>query len=310
MVPDASEGRPNFLVIGAAKSGTTALWHQLRQHPQIYMSPRKHTRHFAYEVEDPGFCGPASKRPSVPYAVADADAYRALFAGVEDEAAVGEASHSYLYQPAAPERIRRYASGMKLIAMLRQPAERAFSHYNQMIRDGREPLENFGRALEAEEARVRKNWWPDFHYARMGLYHVQLQRYFGLFDRRQIKVYLYDDFQADPLGVLRDAFEFLDVDATFGPQAMIKYNASGRPKSRFVYQALQKLRSAKPLAERALPGRYYRSLLRAGGHLHNRNLSKARLSSRVRRQITDDLFEEDIVKLQELIGRDLSGWLT
>lgn len=302
-------GRPNFLIIGAAKSGTTALWHGLRQHPQIYVSPRKHTRHFAYEVENPDFRGPGPENVSVPYAVVNDEAYHALFEGVDSETAIGEASHSYLYRPEAPERIRGYAPGMKLIAILRDPAERAFSHYRQMIRDGREPINDFVRALEEEGARIRGRWWPDFYYVQMGLYHNHLKRYFDLFERDQIGVYFYDDFRADPSGVLQSIFRFLDVDDAFVPEAAVTYNASGIPKSRIVHSALQRVRRVRPVVERLFPERNYRFLLRVGSDLHNRNLTKSRLRPEVREEVIDEYFREDIIKLQRLVQRDLAAWL-
>ncbi len=301
--------RPNFLVIGAAKSGTTALWHSLKQQPQIYMSPRKHTRFFAFEVEDPGFRGPSPRNPSLPYAITDIDAYHALFGGATEETAIGEASHSYLYRPGAAGRIHEYALSMKLIAILRQPAERAYSHYGQMIRDGREPLDDFVQALEAEEARIRDHWWPDFHYVQIGLYHAQLKRYFDLFERDRIKVYLYEEFGSDPSKVLRDIFRFLDVDDMIVPETIIRYNASGTPKNRVLHTLLQKSRRVRPLVERLLTEEQTRRVLRVGSSLHNRNLAKPRLSPELRARVTDAYFRDDISKLQDLLQRDLSAWL-
>ena len=303
-----AETKPNFLIIGAAKSGTTALWHSLRRHPQIYMSSRKHTRFFAYDAEDPEFQGPALEAEASPYSIKDVDAYHALFAGVGDETAIGEASHSYLYRPEAPGRIREYASGMKLIAMLRDPAERAFSHYRQMVRDRREHIPDFVRALEAEEGRVRDGWWPDFRYVGMGLYHDQLKRYFDLFEHDQIRVHLYEDFESNPQEVLRDIFRFLNVDTTHLPETAIRYNASGIPRSGIVHALLQKARLAKPAMERLLPEEQARRVLRAGSALHNRNLNRAKLSSQTRRTVTERYFADDILKLEGVIQRDLSAW--
>ncbi len=305
----ASVRIPNFIIIGAAKSGTTSLWHYLKQHPQIYMSLRKHTRFFAFEVEEPGFRGPPPEQPSVPYAVADIEAYHALFDGATCETAIGEASHSYLYRPEAPGRIQEYAPRMKLIAILRNPAERAFSHYRQMVRDEREPITDFVRALEEEEARIRDNWWPDFHYVHLGLYHDQLKRYFDLFDRDQIKVYLYEDLNSDPRSLMKDTFGFLGVDDAFVPEMTVRFNASCIPESKFLHLFLQKLRLIMPVVERLAPKSQYRRLLRIGGTLHNRNLAKPKLSPEVRRRVTNDYFREDILKLQRLIQRDLSSWL-
>lgn len=304
-----SMARPNFLIIGAAKSGTTSLWHYLGQHPRIYMSPRKHTRFFAFEDEDPKFAGPGPRNPSRPYAIADIDEYHALFEKATGETAIGEASHSYLYRPEAPARILRYEPGMKMIAVLRDPAERAYSHYRQMIRDGREPLRDFVCALEAEKERVAGGWWPDFHYVRMGLYGAQLRRYFELFERDQIRVYLYDDLVADPVGMLRDVFTFLNVDNALLPEVILKYNASGVPRNGAVHTYLQGLRLAKPVARRYLPGGWYRHLLHAGSYLHNKNLMKPQLAPGTRRMVIDEYFLEDMLGLQDLIRRDLTGWL-
>ncbi len=300
---------PNFVIIGAAKSGTTSLYQYLSQHPQIYMSPRKHTRFFAYETEDPPFRGPGPVDPPTPYAVADIESYHALFDGVTDETAVGEASHSYLYQAQAARRIKEYAPSIKLIAILRNPAERAFSHYRQLVRNGRERLASFAGALEAEDARVRDNWWPDFHYARIGLYHQQLRRYYELFGRDQIKVYLYEDLSRDPAGMLQDVFRFLEVDDSFTPEAGIRYNASGLPKNRIVHAILQKLRRLEPAAASVFSEGQMRFLLRLGSGLHNRNLTSQRLSPELRAEVTNLHFREDILKLQDLIGQDLSAWL-
>lgn len=303
------KARPNFLIIGAAKSGTTALYRFLGQHPHVYVSPRKHTRFFSFETEEPSFRGPGPKVPSKPYAVADIEAYHDLFGGVAGETAIGEASHSYLYRPEAARRIREYDPGMKLIAVLRQPAERAYSHYRQMIRDGRELLHDFLRALGEERARIEDYWWPDFHYVQVGLFYAQLRRYFDLFGRHQIRVYLYEDFSTDPFGVLRDVFHFLGVDDAFVPEATVRYNASGLPKSKTLHWSLQRLRLARPMVERLLPEEQSRRLLRFGGSLHNRNLTKPGLSPKVRGRVIDQYFREDILELQTLIQRDLSAWL-
>jgi hypothetical protein len=306
---DTATKAPNFIIIGAAKSGTTSLYHYLAQHSQIYMSPRKHTRFFAYEVERPTFRGPGPVDPPTPYAIADIESYHALFDGVTHETAIGEASHSYLYQTQAARRIKEYAPGMKLIAILRHPTDRAFSHYRQLIRNGREKIADFIEALEEEETRVRGNWWPDFHYVQIGLYHRQLQRYFELFSPDQIRVYLYEDFSLDPAGVLRDVFRFLEVEDSFTPEANIRYNASGDPQNRTVHAVLQRLRRIEPVAARVCSEEQLRLLRRIGSAIHNRNLTRRRLPPELRAKVTDAYFREDILRLQDLIRRDLSAWL-
>jgi hypothetical protein len=253
--------------------------------------------------------GPAAKNTSVPYAIADIGSYHALFDGVTSETAIGEASHSYLYQPIAAKRIRDYALNIKLIAILRNPAERAFSHHRQMVRDGREPTNDFVRALTQEEARIRDNWWPDFHYVRLGLYYEQLRRYFDLFAPEQIKVYLYEDLNSSPRTVMQDTFRFLGVDDGFVPDADARYNASGVPRNKALHASLKALRRTRPVARRLLPGALYRRLLSVGSDAHNRNLTKAHLAPNVRRRVIEDYFRQDILDLERLLQRDLSVWL-
>jgi Sulfotransferase family len=296
---------PNFLIIGTAKSGTTALYNYLKQHPQVYMSPVKEPKFFAYEGEKLDFRGPGD-RVANSSVVTDIEAYRALFAKASGETAVGEASPLYLYIPKARERISRYVPEAKLIAILRNPAERAYSHFSQMVRDGREPLDDFSQALGAEEGRVRDNWAFGWHYKRMGFYHAQLERYFDAFGRDQIKVYLYEDLKTDPVGVLRETFRFLDVDDAFVPDMSLKHNVSGIPKSRALHAFIRQSHPIKSVFKPFVPEQLR---LRLKTSLRNRNLRQPPPLSREARKELAEAYREDILKLQGLIRRDLSTWL-
>jgi len=306
---------PNFLIVGAPRAGTTSLWRYLESHPQVYMSPVKEPKFFAFEGEEADFRGPSPEDSpgdtSVPWAITDLEAYRALFDGVTDETAVGEASTIYLYyNEKACERIRHYAPEAKLIAVLRDPAERAYSHFLFMRSHSREPLTDFARALDAEAERVREGWWPAFHYARTGFYHEQLSRYSELFGWDRIRVYLYEDLQADPSGVTRDMFRFLGVDDTFVPDDVsVRYNPSGIPRSERLYALLYSgFRRARPYVEPHLPNGLRQRVPRVVATLKHRNLDKPRLSTEVRGRLIEE-YRDDVLKLQELIGRDLSSWL-
>jgi hypothetical protein len=308
-IAETSVKTPNFLIIGGAKSGTSALWHYLKQHPQVYMVPRKHTRFFAYDVEYPDFRGPAPSAPGTPYSVVNAEDYHALFDGVTSEKAIGEISWTYLYRPEAPGRIKEYAPDIKLIAILRHPTDRAYSHYRQNVKAGREQITDFIQALEEECVRVRDGWWPEFHYVQVGLYAAQLERYLQLFNRDQIRIYLHEDFEANPSGFLRDVLQFLDVDESFTPEAFIRYNSAATPKSEALHTLLQSMKAVRPAVERFIPKELRRRVLRLGSTLHKRNLARPELSPKVRKSVTDKYFREDILRTQDLIGRDLSSWL-
>jgi hypothetical protein len=297
---------PNFLIIGAQKSGTTALYHYLKQHPQIYMSPVKEPYFFALENEELNFRGPRDLEILSQMVVTDFGAYCELFRNVSNEMAVGEASAGYLHSPKALERIRRYAPDAKLIAVLRDPAERAYSSFLHMVRDGREPLGDFERALQAEETRIRDNWGPIWHYKQKGFYYGQLKRYFEAFGRDQVKVYLYEDLKGDPLGMLQDTFRYLAVDDAFVPDMSLRHNISGVPKNRALHSFLRRPHPVKSAAKLFVPEGVRVRLVTS---LRNRNLSRPpRLSPEVRGRLVGE-YREDILRLEELIQRDLSGWL-
>jgi hypothetical protein len=293
---------PNFLIIGAAKSGTTSLYHFMNQHPQIYLSPVKEPHFFAFEGRDPSTQGPGDKIVS---AITNLEAYKALFKETANEIAIGEASTTYLYIPSAAERIRYHLPEAKLIAILRHPSERAYSAFMHLVREGRELLTDFDQALRAEEMRRCSNWEPLWHYTQEGFYYTQLKRYFDRFDQRQIKVYLHEDFSTNPLGILQDIFNFLEVDDVFIPDFSIRYNVSGIPRNRVLHTFVSKQNPVKMILKPFLSVRL-RHRIRT--KLMNRNLVKPPLSPAVRKQLID-LYREDILKLQNLIKRDLAQWL-
>jgi hypothetical protein len=198
---------PNFLVIGAGKSGTTSLYRYLAQHSDVFMSPVKETNWFAYEGQG----------DSLRYPIRTRDAYERLFEGVAAERAVGEASPQYLKSTVAAERIAAALPGVRLVALLRHPVDRAYSSYLHSLRDA---LERRG---------VEEALQPGSRYVELGLYHPQLSRYFERFDRSRIKVILYDDLAADPAAVMRDLYAFLGVDESF--PSMLR-PATTRPRSR------------------------------------------------------------------------------
>jgi hypothetical protein len=303
---------PNFLVVGAQKGGTTALYQYLKQHPEVYMSPVKEPHFFAFEGERLDLRGPRDLEILSHIAVTEVEAYRELFRGTSGETAVGEASAVYLYSPKAPERIKHHIPEAKLIAVLRHPAERAYSSFLHMVRDGREPLDDFAAALEAEEARIRGNWGHIWHYKRAGFYHAQLERYYERFEREQIRVYLHEDLDEDPAGVLRDVFRFLGVDGAFVPDTSTRHNVAGIHKSKSLHALHAFLIEPRPIKAALKPllptglRRLAVALLVNG--IRNRNLVKPPFPAEVRARLVEE-YREDVLKVQGLIGRDLSKWL-
>jgi hypothetical protein len=299
---------PNFLVIGAVKSATTSVYHYLKQHPEIYMSPTKETSFFAIEGDDLDFNGPGFQQTYLyKCGIRDLDTYQAEFAGVTNEKAIGEASPIYLYfTPKAPQRIRHYLDRPKLIAILRHPAERAFSHFLNNIRDRREPLTDFAAALQDEKRRLQENWGPAWHYQEIGFYSRYLREYFQRFEREQIRVYLFEDLKANPIATMQDIFRFLKVDDTFIPDFSGKYNQSYTRKSELLHDMIFTSNPLKAAVKTLVPAGVTRKL---ATRINKQNRAKPKLSPQIRQQLVD-LYREDILQLQDLLQRDLSAWLS
>src|SRR5947209_2632070 len=135
MTSHRDPGLPTFLIIGAMKSGTTALYHALRQHPDIWMSPEKEPHFFAFEDQEIPYAGPRDRYILESMTVRDIAAYRRLFEPGAAKAAAGEASVMYLYLPHVPPRVKERVPTARLIALLRNPVDRAYSSYMHMVRD-------------------------------------------------------------------------------------------------------------------------------------------------------------------------------
>jgi hypothetical protein len=215
---------PNFLVIGAMRSGTTSLYSYLSQHPQIFMSPIKEPRFFALEKESfDALWDKDSPAEQTVWAssVTTLTGYQALFKEVTSEKAIGEASPLYMvWSEKAVPRIKHHIPTARLIAILRNPVERAYSHFKYYVMKGIESQTDFAEAFAQDTLN------PRWEYKFIGFYYAQLKPFFEAFDRAQIRIYLYDDLQSQPEALLKDLFRFLEVDATFKPDMLIKYEES------------------------------------------------------------------------------------
>lgn len=288
---------PNFLILGAQKAGTTSLYFYLAQHPEIYMSPVKEPHFFTFGDGNTNYKDPDFDPNRL---VIDFQAYQSLFDGVTNEKAIGEASPSYLYNPRAVQQIKTYIPSAKFIAVLRNPIERAFSNYMHCRRDGRETFSTFESALAQETQRINSGWSDLWHYQQQGFYFEQLSRYFANFNPNQIKIFLYDDFQKKPHEMVKQILEFLDVDPTWTPDISAKHNVSGVPRNSL---ALNIIKGAKPF------NRAFKRIVPSTTRKALRELILVRptISTSVRESL-EELYFEDVLKVQALIDRDLSHW--
>lgn len=305
---------PNFFIIGAQKAGTTSLYHYLAQHPQIYMSPVKEPRFFDHEINSDGEVVEVGRGVSVRHSTpkfSNIEEYRTLFRGVRNETSVGEATPLYINTPGTAERIKRYVPEARVIALLRNPADRAYSSFLHARRYGKEPLTDFAQALREEEDRARDNWRNVFLYRSAGLYHAQLQRYFDLFGREKVGVWLYEELQEDPVSLTRGVMRFLGVDDSFVPNTSSKHNPAAVPNGDFSRAMMRVMdKTATAFLKVFTPGsRVYPLASKARRSIQSRFVVKPPpIDPKVRGELIDG-YKEDILKLQNLIGRDLSVWL-
>ena len=209
--------------MGAAKAGTTSLYSELAQHPAIYMSPMKEP-HFFSRIE------PAPRREAFFPHVTDEDEYLALFRGAANEEVLGEASTSYLWDTHAAERISRVIPEARILVMLRDPVDRAYSQYWNDVREGIEK-QPFLDALLAEQRSGPRRWGVSSLYIDCGRYADQVARYLDRFGAK-VHVLFFEDFIGDPAGATGEVLSFLGLrPANAGPQ-LGRANPASLPRNR------------------------------------------------------------------------------
>ncbi len=298
---------PTFAIIGAAKAGTSALYLYASQHPEIYTPPGvKETNFFALGERPPDFRGPGDEQ-WVRTSIHRRGDYLALFDAPEARAAraTGEASPLYLYHPAAPAAIRRHAPSIRLVAVLRNPVDRAFSSYLHTVREGRETA-SFEQALRLEQERIDANWEFIWHHRAVGLYAAQLRRYLEAFGSEQLLVVTYEEFRQRPVEVMREVFVHLGVDPDFVPDMRVHPNATGVPRNRALHGFLANdsvvKRALRPLLPAGFRSRLNDSLL-------NRNLQRPEPAAETRAALARS-FAAEIRDVGAIVGRDLEGLWT
>lgn len=296
---------PNFLIVGAAKCGTTSLYHYLKQHPAIYMPAHIKETFFLSQTTQAMFPGPGNFYATL--AIQTLDNYQKLFTDIRDEKAIGEACVAYLfyYEIAINRILQLLGKDVKIIICLRDPSDRAYSNYLHHVKDNIEPL-SFLEAIEAENWRREAGWWWGFEYVTASLYCRQVQAYLDAFGQEKVLIILYDDLVQKPIQVLTNIFEFLEINAQFMPDISTKYNISVVPRNKFLREFLTQSNPIRSTLKRILPGNIYWRLVTKLLTLNSRESPK--LSKAQRRRLIPK-FRKDILKLQDLIQIDLSHWL-
>jgi hypothetical protein len=305
------EGLPDFLVIGAGKSGTTSIDKYLNQHPEVFVPRSKEPNFFGYEnMKAEDFIDRPGDLAHFKNSVTNLDDYLKIFAEAKPGQVRGETSNTYMYHEQAPYRIKYYIPDVKLIAVLRQPAGRLYSRFLHLARENRTPTENFSDCLDKDSV-----WWTRNDLIKEGFYYKNLVKYYELFPNENIRVYLYEELQQSPLQVMREIYYFLGVDSTFTPDVSLRYNESGFVKNKFLNRIIGQGGILSRTLRAVLPGKLMQSLKgnltlkKKMLDLRGKNLHKPMMDPEIKRKLTLDVYGSDIRKLEKLINKDLSHWL-
>jgi len=297
---------PGIFIVGAAKSGTTAMSDYLGAHPDIFMA-RKEMHVFGSDLQ---FAPHFYRRNLTEYAKEFRDA--------TNQRLSGEASVWYLLSRNAATEIHQFNPDARILIMLREPVEMMYSLYHQFLYDGNEHLATFEDALAAEEGRragklvSRQAYLPQgLLYREAARYSDQVRRYFEIFGRERVHVILYDDFAADTAGTYRRALEFLEVAPDFQPDfKIVNGNKGVRSPALRAFLRNPRIWSAALAIRRVAPEFVFTTMQQVEARLRKFNTSpekRAPLSTALHAQLKR-AFAPEVERLSELLGRDLTPW--
>lgn len=293
---------PNFVVIGAAKAGTTSLHGWLAQHPQIFVPRQKELHYFAGAWLRQNSAGPGDSRVLQNLA-ASWDDYLAHYRAANGKRAIGDVSPSYFYCWSSREEMQRRLGDPKIILLLRDPLQKAFSQYTHLLRDGRETLP-FRQALEAEPERTAKGYGALWRYVGAAQYAEPTARFLDTFGADRMKVILFEDFVHAPAHGLRELFAFLGVDPELEIDTSDVRNRSGAPHSRVIAGMLNSP-ALRRFARSLLPSPLVTGI---GRRLTRMNTSDKPVLDDDSRAFITERVAADVAQLEKLLARE-TGWL-
>jgi hypothetical protein len=311
---DARDRLPNLFVVGAMKAGTTTLYRYLAGHPDVFMSPVKEPNHFCRDLElgllaplyraasaglDAYLAGPMDQERHMAY-VPERERYLRLFRDAGGRRWRGEASPSYLLSEAAPEGVRAASPDARIVILLRDPVDRAVSHYRMDLGGGsvRTP---FAQAVRDDRRAAGMGYPTESLFLAMGMYARQVRRWMDAFPG-QVQVHLFDDLKSAPDALTARLAEFLGVDPAGFRGAAEHENRAVAPRWVVVNWLLHSS-GLKSMVRRLAPA----SVLEAGKRMWYREPDGAAASPELKAELRA-FFAADVAELGALIGRDLSRW--
>lgn len=299
---------PDFLVIGAPKAGTTAIHAALAGHPELYLSKVKEPKFFLCNGPPPNKGGPGDAHSYREW-IWRRDDYERLFEAAPEGVLRGESTPLYLADFEAQRRIRDAIPDVRLIAILRDPVDRAYSNWAHLWADGLEPISDFVEACAEEPRRVEAGWAPFWRYLEIGLYGRQLQHLLTLFSREQLHLIRYQSLVEEPQATLDGICRFLGVQEGLIEEAPPK-NLGGYVSPSLPTRALQMVYRESAAIGRFFPPQVWRKAsLPLQWLMQWTPQHRPELAERDRAKLID-YFAEDIPLVEEATGWDLTQWRT
>lgn len=301
---------PDFLIIGSPKAGSTALHVALAQHPDLFLSNLKEPKFFMCDQEKPDPAhqrGPGDAHSAQEW-VWDLADYEKLFAAAPAGTLRGESTPFYLWDRESHRRIQALIPDVKMIAIIRDPIDRAYSNWGHLWCDGLEPQSDFLTACDLEPLRIAAGYAPFWRYLQTGLYGQQLEHLYTVFPKEQIFVLRYRQLIDNTAAVLDEIAEFLGV-RTGLVASIPKSNVSNWVPDTPVNRILQKAVRAGAVAGAHLPPQVWRQAQRPLlAALHQGGGRRPSLPVEQRKTLLP-YYEQDNALLGKLTGIDFSDWM-
>lgn len=291
----------NLIIGGTSKAGTTAVYDMLRQNSAFFLPKRKELHYFSRPFLEGKIAGPgdAAVLNEIPKTLND---YLSHYANKQPDQIAVDVSPSYLFHHDSAALMAEEFPGVKVVFILRRPEDKVFSQYVHLIGEGREKL-SFEEALNKEQGRKAAGYADMWLYTESGFYSDSIAAFQAALGTDQVKVILFDELRHDPKAVLKEICIFAGLDGSQNFKTDIESNVSGIPRSVLLARIMAPnvftnfLRSVLPPKH----GQYLRRILRG------MNTGKKPVLKRETRERLRILYQNDIARLEDLIGRS-TGW--
>jgi len=286
---------PTFYIAGGVKCGTTSLYAYLKRHPQVFLPEMKEPHYFATI-----FGAVPTARASM-HCPGDLDTYQRIYRPGRDFPAIGDASPSYLWDEGSPRAIHKVCPQARIVILLRDPIERAYSHFLMQVTQAEELLP-FLEALQRDQSAEKKGLWISNLYVESGLYYSQVRRFLETFGREQVAICFFEDLRKAPFALLAQVTAHIGVaPAAFGGKEISEaHNRYRQPRFPGAIRLANTMLS--PEVRRRLIPEPVRRRLRNSSLLYD--MKKPPLDDKSRRYLKE-IFEPDVSLLEELLGQEL-----